>query len=247
MSDQASTIMVNTLEPQSGTTLTVGKSGQNLQVNADSLKANVAKDAGGNAIFTSNGSGTLSGLNSAFGSAQTLIQSQTASSSASISFTSGIDSTYKEYIFEFINIRPATDGGLFSFQANVDGGSGFDETLTSTWFHARHTESNSVAQLSYGASFDQAQGTAYQSFSYDAQNGADECLCGELHIFNPASTTYVKNWYAQVNENIRNGTGGSSNNFVAGYFNTTSAIDEFSFKISSGNIADGTIKMYGIK
>jgi len=100
MSDQASTIMVNTLEPQSGTTLTVGKSGQNLQVNADSLKANVAKDAGGNAIFTSDGSGSLSGLNSGLGSAQTLIQSQTADDSASISFTSGIDGTYKHYVFE---------------------------------------------------------------------------------------------------------------------------------------------------
>ena len=99
MSDQASTIMVNTLEPQSGTTLTVGKSGQNLQVNADSLKANVAKDAGGNAVFTSDGSGNLSGLNSAFGSAQVLISTQTADDSASLSFTSGIDSTYKEYIY----------------------------------------------------------------------------------------------------------------------------------------------------
>ena len=94
MSDQASTIMVNTLEPQSGTTLTVGKSGQNLVVNADSLKANVAKDAGANALFTSDGSGTISGLNSGFGSAQVLISTTTVSSAvANVSFTSGIDSS----------------------------------------------------------------------------------------------------------------------------------------------------------
>ena len=112
MSDQASTIMVNTLEPQSGTTLTVGMSGQNLQVNADSLKANVAKDAGGNAIFSSNGSGTLSGVNSGFGSAQVLLSSQTADGSASLSFTSDIDSTYNHYIFQFVDINPASRYGV---------------------------------------------------------------------------------------------------------------------------------------
>ena len=38
-----------------------------------------------------------------------LISTQTASGSANINFTSGIDSTYKEYIFKLINIHPATD------------------------------------------------------------------------------------------------------------------------------------------
>ena len=47
-----------------------------------------------------------------------LISSQTASNSASISFTTGIDSTYKEYQFWFIDIHPRTDGVVFHFNLN---------------------------------------------------------------------------------------------------------------------------------
>ena len=99
MSDQASTIIVNTIEPQSGTTLTIGNSGQDVVVNADSIKNNVLKDAGGNALFTSNGSGVLSGVNDGFGSAQVLISTQNITDQTSVAFTSGLDSTYKEYVF----------------------------------------------------------------------------------------------------------------------------------------------------
>ena len=247
MSDQASTIMVNTLEPQSGTTLTVGKSGQNLVVNADSLKANVVKDAGGNAVFTSNGSGTLSGLNSAFGSAQVLISTQTADDSASLSFTSGIDSTYKEYVFEFINMNPATNSTNFTFQCSTDGGSNYNTTVTSTAFWAYHDENDTDALLGYNTSIDQSQATAYQPLASGVGSGADEATAGELHLFNPSSTTYVKNWYST--QNTTSGDTPTYDYFVktAGYFNTTSAINAIRFQFASGNINAGTIKMYGIK
>ena len=245
MSDQASTIMVNTLEPQSGTTLTVGKSGQNLVVNADSLKANVAKDAGANALFTSDGSGTLSGLNSGFGSAQTLISTQTASSSASISFTSGIDSTYKEYIFEFINMHPATNSVNFGFQVNASGQSGFNETITSSAFAAQHAENDTDSALTYQGGSDQGQGTALQVLNYNTGNQNDASVSGELHLFNPASTTYVKNFYSVSNEMLE--AAYSVEMFIGGYINTTAIIDEVEFKFASGNVDAGTIKMYGIK
>ena len=177
--------------------------------------------------------------------AMTLITTNSETNATTSSFTSSIDSTYKLYIFKLININPATAGGLFGFQANVDGQSGYNETITSSAFHARHTEADNVAQLAYGASFDQAEGTGFQSLSYDATNDADATMAGELYIFNPSNTTYVKHFYATVNEMIRNGAGASSNNRVAGYFNVTGAIDEVQFKCSSGNF-DGTIKMYGV-
>ena len=243
MSHQNSTISVNTIEPQSGTTLTIGNSGQDVVVNADSIKNNVLKDAGGNALFTSNGSGVLSGVNAGFGSAQALILSQTVTDQASVSFTSGIDSTYKEYVFEFININPATSQPMFTFQVNAVGGSGFDETITSTYFYAYHAENNSAAALTYEAGRDQAQGTAYQIIAGDIGNGADENCVGELHLFNPSSTTYVKNFYSRTNVHTNAYTVDSQ---AAGYINTTAAIDEISFKMSSGNF-DGKIKMYGIK
>ena len=244
MSDQASTIMVNTLEPQSGTTLTVGKSGQNLQVNADSLKANVAKDAGGNALFTSDGSGNLSGLNSGLGSAMVLISTQTASDSASLSFTSGIDSTYNEYLFEFFNINPATDLANFTFQVSTNGGSSYGIAITGTYFRAKHNEANTETGLAYDTGADAAQSTSYISLGEGLGNESDENTAGEFHLYNPASTTYIKNYYSEF------ATGefspGEYNTFVGGYANTTSAVDAISFKMSSGNF-DGIIKMYGIK
>ena len=241
MSDQASTIMVNTLEPQSGTTLTVGKSGQNLVVNADSLKANVAKDAGGNAVFTSNGSGTLSGLNSAFGSAQTLISSQTASNIDSISFTSGIDNTYKEYVFEFINITGTSAGAHMSFQA----GSSYDTTMTTTNFQAKHAENDTGSALEYDSGWDQAQGTGLQQLLIKLGTGSDQSGAGELHLFSPSSTTYVKHFYFRGNTNASNDY--SYDSYTGGYLNTTAALTQVQFKATAGNLGAGTIKMYGIK
>ena len=238
------TLNVNTIEPEGGTTtINVGKAGKNVII-TDNLKANTLKDAGGNTIFTSDGSGNLSSVNSGFGSAQVLLSTQTASDSASLSFTSGIDSTYKEYVFEFVDINPATDDVEFSFQGNSVGGSGYNETITSTYFYALHDEADSQTGLTYGTADDQAQGTAFQAVADAIGNGADECCAGELHLFNPSSTTYVKNFYSRVQMYH---TGNMSvDRYAAGYMNTTSAIDEIQFKMSSGNF-DGKIKMYGIK
>ena len=234
---------VNTIEPEGATTtLNVGISGKNVTI-TDNLKANTLKDAGGNTIFTSDGSGNLSSVNSGFGSAQVLLSTQTADDDASISFTSGIDATYKEYVFEFIDINPATSQPMFTFQVNAVGGSGFDETITSTYFYAYHAEDDSAAAVVYVAGRDQAQGTAYQKIAGDIGNGADENCVGELHLFNPSSTTYVKNFYSRTNVHTN---AYSVDSYVGGYINTTSAIDEISFAMSSGNF-DGVIKMYGIK
>ena len=171
------------------------------------------------------------------------ISSQTASSSASLSFTSGIDSTYDEYVFYFVNINPVTDNADFTFQANAVGESGYNETMTTTFFNAHHYEADNSSGLAYVASWDQAQGTAFQVVAGGVGNGADESASGELFLFAPSSTTYVKQFYATCN---RYGSGDLSvNEFMAGYLNTTTAIDDIQFKMSSGNF-DGIIKLYGI-
>ena len=174
----------------------------------------------------------------------TLLSTQTASSSATISFTSGIDSTYKEYIFKFFNMHPATDQVDFQFQANAAGGSGYNETITSTFFQAYNAEDGSGQSLSYQTGDDLAQGTGFQNLVGDGvDNANDENVSGFLHLFNPSSTTFVKHFIGKSNSSI---TGYSTNGFFAGYFNTTSAIDEIQFKMSSGNIDAGTIKLYGV-
>ena len=243
----SSILKTNAIEPEGATTeLVVGKSGQTVTVGGSGgIKSNTFKDAGGNTLWTSDGSGTVSNV-SGFGGAQVLISSQIASNSASISFTSGIDSTYKEYKFEFFNLNPATDNDEFAFQVNASGGSGYNETITSTYFYAMHREDDNpgAVGLYYHTAHDQAQGTSYQHLAYDIGNGADESVSGEMTLYNPASTTYVKHFTSRIMNYI--GDSGARDEIVAGYINITSAIDEISFKMIGGNF-DGTIKMYGIK
>ena len=236
------TLNVNTIEP-AGSTLTLGASGDTV-VATDSVNVNTVKDAGGNTLWVSNGSGTLSSVNSGFGGKLVLISTQTASDTASISFTSGIDSTYREYIFKFYTIRPATDAAEFSFQVNESGQSGYNETISSTTFYADHGEDASAGALQYTASHDQGSGTSFQPIAWDVGNGADECCAGELCLFNPGSTSVFKNFYARLAD-YANGLY-MYDDFTAGIIGNSDAITQIQFKFSTGNIADGTIMMYGV-
>jgi len=242
-----STLEAGTIEPQSGTTVTLGASGDAVVIGADALKVNTIKDAGANTIFTSNGSGTLSSINSGLTGSMVYINKATASGDATLEFTSGIDSTYDEYIFHWVNIHPATNNTKFTFQANVSGETGFNETITSTAFMAMHRENGTGAQLSYDTTSDQAQGTSYQPLTYEIGNVADASSSGILHLFNPSSTTYVKHFYSDTVSLNGDGTPYIYNEYIAGYFNVTGAITQVSFAMSSGNIDEGTIYLYGIK
>jgi len=174
-----------------------------------------------------------------------LLSSQTASSSASIDFTSGIDSTYGEYIFRFYNIHSGTDSTGLTFQVNASGESGYNETITSTMFRAYYAEGGDASGVLQYAPDDQAQGTAFQFLCNAQPDDNDAGMCGELHLFNPSSTTYVKHFYAKT---ITFDTGPTCIHlFPAGYINTTAAIDDIQFKMQSGNIDAGTIKMWGVK
>jgi hypothetical protein len=172
-----------------------------------------------------------------------LISSQTASNSASISFTSGITSTYKEYQFWFVDIHPRTDTTRFQFNLSTDSGSNYNVTKTTTAFRASADEANTTSNLLYRTSEDLAQSTDFKSISEGIGNGADENGGGYMSLFNPASTTYVKHFISIFQE--YNSGDFSGNQFVAGYGNTTSAINAIQFKFNSGNF-DGTILMYGI-
>jgi hypothetical protein len=178
------------------------------------------------------------------------IKTLTASSSATLSFVHGtdgvvLDSTYPIYKFEFINCHPATDNTDFTFNMSTDSGSNYNVTKTTTAFEANHSEDNGTAFLGYVASRDLAQSTAVQDLILDVGNGADESCSGTLTIFNPSSTTFVKHFISVFNgyQSINL----SQNFYVAGYGNTTSAINAFQFKFDSGNIDSGKIKLYGIK
>lgn len=175
----------------------------------------------------------------------TLLQTQTASSSATIDFTSNIDSTYDSYVFKFINIHPSASDEKLGFNFSIDGGSNYNVTKTTTYFIAYHDETDSYTSLSYDPyGIDLAQGTGVNYFAVGIGNENDECLSGEMKLFNPSSTTFVKHFMGRANNYYQ--ANYSMDNYFAGYGNTTSAINGVRFQMSSGNIDSGVIKLYGI-
>ena len=193
-------------------------------------------------------SATTFGSISALGS-MIFIKKVTASSSATVSFVDGtsdvvLDDTYKEYLFTWNNIHPETDDVDFKFQGNAAGGSGYDESITSTWFEAYHDEGDSGTSLAYNTSRAQANGTSFQFLHNKLGNDNDQCAAGYLRLFNPSSTTFVKHFISACTRISENNF--TAQQYIAGYFNTTSAIDEIQFKMSSGDIDAGDICLYGI-
>jgi len=177
--------------------------------------------------------------------AHTLIDTATSDGSdSSLGFTSGIDSTYDVYEFVLTNIHPETADQDFEFQVNASGGSGFNETITSTFFYAYHDNGDGSANVAYVTAEDQAQGTAYQHLVPHQGGATIMALSGILTLYAPSDTTYVKHFMARISGNLVGSY--STDNHTAGYINTTSAITQIDFKFASGEIQGGEIKMYGL-
>ena len=173
----------------------------------------------------------------------TLLTTATASSSATVDFTSNINSTYDSYLFKFYDIHPATDQA--SFQVNFrDGGSSYDATKTTTNFRAYHNESGSDQSLGYFAAEDLAQSTAVQIIGRTVGNDNDQSCTGEIFLFSPSSTTFVKHFL--IRSSVTEHGDYYVDYHIAGYCNVTAAIDGVQFSFSTGNIDSGTIKMYGV-
>ena len=199
--------------------------------------------------FVSNGTTILdAGAFSASLGSMVLIKTLTASSSGTLSFVHGsssvvFDSTYPIYVFKFFNIHPSATAN-FSFNASIDTGSNYNVVKTSTVFTAGQKEDGSSTYVGYDPNQDEAQATDFQNLSYGITTGNDESFSGELFIFNPSSTTFVKHFIATTQYYDSNF---SQNGHTSGYFNNTNDIDAIQFKMSTGNIDSGTIKLYGIK
>ena len=189
--------------------------------------------------------GSITGLGSMI-----FIKKLTASSSATLSFVDGsssvvLDNTYKEYLFTFNNMHPATNQVYFQFNISVDSGSNYNVAKTTTFFQAYNTEDGTDQGLSYQTARDLAQATGAQYLTRQIGNGNDDVGTGYLHLFNPSSTTFVKHFIA-VSSNNYGGDTYYMNNFIDGYGNTTSAVDAVQFSMSSGNIDAGTVQLFGV-
>ena len=196
------------------------------------------------AVSNATAIGSISSLGS-----MVFIKKLTASASATLSFVDGtdgvvLDDTYKEYVFTFKNIHPATNDADLQFNMSTDGGSNYNVTKTSTMFRAYHFENDGGAALQYDAGFDLAQSTAFQGIAQEIGNENDECASGTLRIFNPSSTTFVKHFMSTLNMTLHWDV--QMVMYGAGYGNTTSAVDAIQFKMNTGNIDAGDICLYGI-
>ena len=181
----------------------------------------------------------------------TFIKKLTASSSSTLSFVDGassvvLDNTYKEYLFTFNNMHPASENPYFSFNLSVDSGSNYNVAKTSTVFFTQHGESGTGGELNQSTARDLAQGTGIQHLTNEAGNDNDQGVSGYLHLFDPSSTTFVKHYIAVTNSNFKYSEPYAYNHYIAGYGNTTSAVDAVQFSFSSGNIDSGDIVLYGI-
>ena len=190
--------------------------------------------------------GSITGLGSMI-----FIKKLTASSPATLSFVDGassvvLDNTYKEYLFTFKNIHPGTDDKKFEFNMSIDSGSNYNVAKTTTWFQAYHAENDAGAALAYNTSVDLAQGTGFQTISGNVGIVSDSNVGGYLHLFNPSSTTFVKHFIASAVTNTSGTPSYVQNAYIAGYGNTTSAVDAIQFKMDTGNIDAGDICLYGI-
>ena len=179
--------------------------------------------------------------------AMTLIttNTHTGDSDSTSSFTSGIDGTYKLYIFKFYDINPSDVSPYFTFNGSIDGGSNYNVAKTTTYFRAHQQEDGSQASLDYQTAEDLAQGTGAQRLAFTVANYADNSVAGELFLFNPSSTTYVKHFYSRLGYMYTATPPHAYSSFISGYFNTTDNIDAVQFAMSAGNM-DGVIKMYGV-
>ena len=194
---------------------------------------------------------SISNITALPGAAKSLthIKTLTASSDSTLSFVNGssdvvLDSTYPIYIFKFINMHPASDNSTFEVNFR-DGGSDYDATKTTTFFWAYHDEGDSETTRAYVTSRDLDQATGFTDLSGSIGNGNDESCSGELYLFNPSSTTFLKSFQSRAS--LYEGGSYAMDVYTGGYCNVTAAIDGVQFKMSSGNIDAGTIKMYGLK
>jgi hypothetical protein len=213
------------------------------------IARNIANNITTSGVFTPDAldSGSVTGITALANASDgiTLISSQTASASASISFTTGIDATYKAYKFVFSNIHPSNDDVLLNVNFSTDSGSNYNVTKTTTFFEVQHDEADTATSLQYNTGADLAQSTGDQRIMFSLGTDNDQSCAGTLTLFNPSSTTYVKHFISTCT--VYHNANSASQAYVAGYGNTTSAVNATRFQMSSGNIDAGTIYLYGIK
>jgi len=169
------------------------------------------------------------------GGAWNYISAVTASTSATVDFTSNITSTYHLYMFTFSNVIFAADDRHFSALLDSDGGDSF---ATSGYSH--HTHNMKGGTTSYSGQNVTSEFQVGETYG----NASGESMNGQFFLANPADTTNYTNCWWSLSGGHRDGV--SHGHVGAGYLAITAAVDAVRFKALTGNTTSGIFRMYGL-
>ena len=240
-------VRATNIEPEGATTdLALGGAGQTVTFASTEVRANTFKDNGGNTIWTSNGSGTLSNVNSALsGGGMTLISTTNISvSSGTVDITSGIDSTYKEYWLIGTDIVSQTNNTNFRFRASTDGGSSWGVTMTSTLVRCYNFSGTAARNLAQENSMGYGTNTGAQEIWYDAGNASEDCGAFILKLFDPSNGTFMKQWLSRAS--YVHSSDAAYDIYTSGFWQNQPAVNAIRFDMQSGNVDGGTIQLFGV-
>ena len=247
-------VYADTIEPRKPTQdITLGTSGETITLPGNDLRVNTVKDKGGNTLWTSNGSGTLSSLNGAFEGNLKLLNTVNASTTSEIVFSNTyINSTYDIYVFKYIGMHPSNDTVNFQFFGSENNGAGWNIRKTtcyiSMWVAA---SGNSQDGPLVDNSYSQGNTTTEQTLGYSIGNDNEYGITGELWLFSPSTSTSVTHFMSFASYMKANNE--QSTVQLSGYYGEYSGgdgpgttIDAIKFVYASGTMDTGTIKLYGI-
>lgn len=225
--------------PQGGTGLATLTANNVILGNGTSAPLFVAPGTSNN-VLTSNGTTWTSAAPG--GGTLVLLNTQTASASATIDFTSTyITTTYKEYLVELINVQPATDGQLLKIRLSQGG----TFVTTAGAYQYIRTETDNTAGGLVVAGGNTSDTLISVNSSVTMGNATNENCCGTFTLFDPTKATLNKkiNWFVSFNK-----TDGSMATCDGGaeFILNTNACDGVRFFFNSGNIAIGTFNLYGV-
>ncbi len=161
-----------------------------------------------------------------------LIQKLTASSSATISFTSGINTNFPTYVVKIRNMIAATGASTLQMLYSTDGGS----TYLSSNYYSTFISNNTASVVHSGTG-------ASAQFSIMLLCSSTNVLNGQIVLYDlgvAKQMTYRCN-FITVNSD---GNIAMTNN--GGTQKSTTAINAVRFQMSSGNIASGDFYLYGV-
>lgn len=172
------------------------------------------------------------------GGGLTFLEAHTASSSATLDFTSFISGTYDDYLIEIVNIIPATNNVSLRMQLSSNGGSSYNST--SNYYSAV------VYVLNAGTSGGAATGNPTTAFILGdgLSNSSSRGVSASIRLLSPGSTALDKPLYGTIQYTNQASVVGATYSGLLTVAGT--AFNAAQFAMSSGNIASGTIRIYGL-